>query len=644
MLKKGGIQLNTPRILLALTLTAFWSVFGAILTIVLGSSHGYTSYDGFALSTTTTLLALHAVGLYKKEPISVETYASVLIALSSSTIVYSFWSFSSTFIRSFYIRVMEPYRTLFGIHMPYFWAPETETINYILLGGKEFPVLELTPSIIFWICLTVFSYIFFIGSALIFRDAFLEVEKLPFPHTQVYLELTPYSSMRRFSKGTFKAGLIFVLILQVPYIIRQAIPWFPVVPINWGQVFPFTVDFSEVKEVREIYLPNSVLTFGYNPWHIALAYLAPMDTTLSVWLSFLLLQVIYPALATWMGIIPMNTSRVTFQSARNWRWINLMYGPLKPYITIGLGGLIGIGVWPIILDLAFRGGRRVFFERTGVISILLGLAGLSYLAYLNNSPIPQTLVGFLILLSIALGLIRIRGEAGLLIPPISKPLNTAFWYRLYTWKTMDSTYFAYLHTFGGIYSSEAGISFMSIPSLSMETLKTMKSWKIEDMGGFYILSLASIIVASSVYFLCSLELFNAYGVSAFPGSKRLFYETVKDESDFLITAVSTYPPWPWWQNIVSGLLGVGIIMILGFTFPWFPITPEGLVISSTEVAMQGFWSSCLIAWILKKLTFAVGGAYLYERDGKSMAIGIILGYILTTVLSILVSLILVVYH
>ncbi|MEM2848771.1 MAG: DUF6785 family protein [Candidatus Bathyarchaeia archaeon] len=536
-MKRGGIQLNTSRILLALTLTAIWSIFGAILTIVLGSAHGYTFYDGFALSTTTTFLTLYIVCTYRR-PVSVETYVSVLIALSSSTVVCSFWSFSSTFIRSCYIRIMEPYRTLFGAYMPYFWAPETETINSMLLGGKEFPIFKLTPSIIFWICLTVSSYIFFMGSALVFRDSFLEIEKLSFPHTQVYLELTPYSSMRRFSKGTFKAGLLFILILQVPYVIRQAVPWFPVVPINWGQVFPFTVDFSEVREIREIYLPNSVLTFGYNPWHIALAYLAPMDTTLSVWLSFLLLQVVYPALATWMGIIPMNTSRVTFQSARNWRWINLMYGPLKPYITIGVGGLIGIGVWPIILDLAFRGERRVFLERIGLLSILLGAAGLSYLAYLSNSPLPQTLIGLLILQSIALGLARIRGELGLLIPPISKPLNTAFWYRLYPWKTMDSTYFTYLHTFGGIYSSEAGVSFMSIPSLSMETLKTMKSWKIEDIEGFYILSLASIIVASTIYFLVSLELFNAYGVSAFPGSKRLFYETVKDESDFLRTAVS----------------------------------------------------------------------------------------------------------
>ncbi|MBS7617366.1 hypothetical protein KEJ25_01970 [Candidatus Bathyarchaeota archaeon] len=642
-MKRGGMQLNTSRVLLALTLTVIWSIFGAILTIVLGSMHGYTSYDGFALSTTTTLLALYVVGSYRRT-VSVETYVSILIALSSSTIVCSFWSFSSTFVRSCYIRIMEPYRTLFGVYMPYFWAPEAETINSMLLGGKGFPILELTPSIVFWICLTVFSYIFLIGSALVFRDAFLEIEKLSFPHTQIYLELMPYSSMRRFSKGTFKAGLLFVLILQVPYVIRQAVPWFPVVPINWGQVFPFTVDFSEVREIREVYLPNSVLTFGYNPWHIALAYLAPMDTTLSIWLSFLLLQVVYPALATWMGIMPMNTSRVTFQSARNWRWINLMYGPLKPYITIGVGGLIGIGIWPIILDLAFRGGRRVFLERTGLLSILLGAAGLSYLAYLSNSPPSQMLIGLLVLQSIALGLARIRGELGLLIPPLSKPLNTAFWYRLYPWKTMDSSYFAYLHIFGGIYSSEAGVSFMSIPSLSMETLKTMKSWKIEDREGFYILSLASIIVASTTYFLVSLELFNTYGVSAFPGSKRLFYETVKDESDFLITAVSTYPPWPWWQNIVSGLLGIGIIMMLGFTFPWFPITPEGLVISSTEVAMQGFWSSCLIAWILKKLTFAVGGAYLYERDGKSMALGVILGYILTTLLSILISLILVVYH
>jgi hypothetical protein len=643
MLKSGRMQLNTSKILLALTLTAVWSIFGAILTIILGSPHGYTSYDGFALASTTTLLALYVIGSHKRN-VSIETYALVLITLSSSTIVCSFWSFSSTFIRSWYIRIMEPYRTIFGMHMPYFWAPETEVINSILLGGKYFPIMGLAPSIIFWVCLTFFSYAFFVGSALVFRSAFLEVEKLPFPHTQVYLELTPYSSMRRFSRGPFKAGLIFVLIIQIPYVIRQAIPWFPVVPINWGQVFPFTVDFTDVREIREIYLPNSVLTFGYNPWHIALAYLAPMDTTLSVWLSFLLLQIVYPALATWMGIIPVNTSKVTFQSARNWRWINLMYGPLKPYITVGVGGLIGIGVWPIILDLAFKGGRRVFLEKIGLVSILLGATGLSYLAYLSNSPLPQTLIGLLILQGIGLGLARIRGELGLLIPPFSKPLNTAFWYRIYPLKAMDLEYFAYLHIFGGVYSSEAGVSFTSIPSLSLETIKTMKSWRIEDLEGFYILSLASIAVASAVYFLVSLELFNAYGVSAFPGSKRLFYETVKDESDFLITAVSTYPPWPWWQNILYGVLGIGIVMVLGFTFPWFPITPEGLVISATEVAMQGFWSSCLIAWILKRLTFAIGGAYLYERDGKSMALGIILGYILTTVLSMLVSLILVIYH
>jgi hypothetical protein len=84
-----------------------------------------------------------------------------------------------------------------------------------------------------------------------------------------------------------------------------------------------------------------------------------------------------------------------------------------------------------------------------------------------------------------------------------------------------------------------------------------------------------------------------------------------------------WPAPPYWINFSAGIILTGILWFLRLRYPWFWLNPIGIVIPSV-VWPPGPWSCFFFAWILKFVTFKIGGSKLYEKIVPVM-IGLIIG-------------------
>jgi hypothetical protein len=96
---------------------------------------------------------------------------------------------------------------------------------------------------------------------------------------------------------------------------------------------------------------------------------------------------------------------------------------------------------------------------------------------------------------------------------------------------------------------------------------------------------------------------------------------------------------PWVPNFLAGIAFSGLLAFLYARFVWFPFEPIGFLLATDAHALiEGIWSMCLIAWVLKKITLRVGGSKLYERMGVPVCAGFIAGTVIVAFLGGLVLL------
>lgn len=81
--------------------------------------------------------------------------------------------------------------------------------------------------------------------------------------------------------------------------------------------------------------------------------------------------------------------------------------------------------------------------------------------------------------------------------------------------------------------------------------------------------------------------------------------------------------------MLLGMVWIAILSVLHARFVWFPLEPIGWLIGTTAAsALFGLWTPFLVAWILKMLTFRLGGAKLFENRGSPIASGAVTGCVI----------------
>jgi hypothetical protein len=90
---------------------------------------------------------------------------------------------------------------------------------------------------------------------------------------------------------------------------------------------------------------------------------------------------------------------------------------------------------------------------------------------------------------------------------------------------------------------------------------------------------------------------------------------------------------PWWPHMIAGIIFAMGLSALHARFVWFPLEAFGFLLATDGHALiEGLWTVCLAAWVLKTITLRIGGSKLYESTGISVATGFIIGVVISCVI------------
>jgi hypothetical protein len=90
---------------------------------------------------------------------------------------------------------------------------------------------------------------------------------------------------------------------------------------------------------------------------------------------------------------------------------------------------------------------------------------------------------------------------------------------------------------------------------------------------------------------------------------------------------------PWWPHMIAGIIFAIGLSALHARFVWFPLEAFGFLLATDGHALiEGLWTVCLAAWVLKTITLRIGGSKLYESTGISVATGFIIGVVISCVI------------
>jgi len=147
----------------------------------------------------------------------------------------------------------------------------------------------------------------------------------------------------------------------------------------------------------------------------------------------------------------------------------------------------------------------------------------------------------------------------------------------------------------------------------------------------FIAQLVAIIIGTVVSIPIVLWWFYTYGVNRVFFTSLPFIEASGQkwaQSYRTITADAITPHAPnttfTLPMFIIGIILAVVLYMLRARFPWFMLTPIGLVMALTWNCGD-MWVPFLVALIAKWLTFRIGGATLYEKKGLPIAVGLITG-------------------
>jgi len=240
-------------------------------------------------------------------------------------------------------------------YFQWYMAPPEGVITDMIYGNTLTPIIEWLPSLIFWSSFQWIFGLFSVSMAMILRRSWLDVEKLPFPHTQIMYTLMSKTSGEQEGNilsrlGTrLMIGILIGLVVQVPIFMTFVFPWFP-------DIYAWKVNncyFGATWVTTESPLAPVAGFQTFNKWppFYALFYLVPAFVLKSYLLSFLIFLVltqIFYSMGYYTGLFE-NPG-----CGRNWCPPNPGQSPpIKWYAVANIGGPIGLALSYIIMNRGY---------------------------------------------------------------------------------------------------------------------------------------------------------------------------------------------------------------------------------------------------------------------------------------------------
>ncbi|MBD3181946.1 hypothetical protein GF312_06630 [Candidatus Poribacteria bacterium] len=486
------------------------------------------------------------------------------------------------------------WQEIFFRYIPSWLSVSEKTVldNYAKGESSFFLLNNLKPwvtPVLMWSGFTVSLIMVMLGLTLMFSSRWVSEEKLSYPIIQLPLHMVESSF---FKNKMMWLGFLISILLASFNGLHFFFPNFPSLgkPINIGQ-------YLTEKPLNAI----GWLPIAAHPFAVGLGFFMPVELSFSCWFFYFFWK-FERVFASMLGL------RI----------------PGFPFIDEQTTGSY-VGLAFVALWMARKHISRVFrFKSSGdeksrgvnhfaIVALIIGITGITVFCIRAGMSVKGILLFFVgyYLISITIG--RIRAELGSPVHDLhfSGPgrmmvslVGTSSFTR------SDLTITSMFWYFNRAYRSHP------MPCI-------LEGMKLEERAGHSYIRVAGFIIFATIFstltgFISHLQLGYRHGAW---GKMWPAYETFNRLSNWITT------PMGGDLALVSafsfGTVFVISLSIIRTQFIWFPLHPVGLVVSSSW-AMNPFWFSIFLSWIIKYTILRYGGLKLY-RKCIPLFLGLILG-------------------
>jgi len=178
---------------------------------------------------------------------------------------------------------------------PLLWAPSADVIEPMVNGGALVPWAAWVPAFSWWGMESVSFALFALGWGVVWRRRWVDVEKVPFPQTQISMQFVnritgAEKSLRARLGLPMLVGMMLGIVFQLPLLLAYMFPWFPDI-YGWR---------TNTCSMGAQYLtPDSPLAgiagfaqFNKDPAVGAIFYMAPLNVLFGAWFWYLIFVIL----------------------------------------------------------------------------------------------------------------------------------------------------------------------------------------------------------------------------------------------------------------------------------------------------------------------------------------------------------------
>lgn len=534
------------------------------------------------------------------------------------------------------------------------WAPEPGVCKTLISGGlamTQIPWGQWFPVIIFYTVMNILYAVSLFATVNILRQLWLDVEKIPFPHTMAAYEFmkrmpstslvtsSPEKSKSKFSP--FLIGAVLGVAFQLPVVLAILLPWFPDI-FGWrtntclgGTQVVYAGDIASNPIYSVIVGLGSL---NKNPATVAAAYFAPLNVLFGAWFFF----VIYLILVQAWYLMGNYTSLMSIGSCcRSWGADTPSRAPPLNWNTMISSAIYTIAVTELIMHRHYiiQTVKKAFGKPSNldeskepgtyrlnwiifIVSnvILIGLWMMNGLSFL----IAAILIIQNLLHALAQALFMGRAAT----PHVWWEGNTIF---RFIWPNPPEPWYNvsyeqfHAHSFGMVMTSLNEPTCTPIYSAAFSYRMQSFTGGPSNMDLFKTITLVAVIIIP-IALVMQVIIWSTFGVSRTAFSQTWGTAEYFGYSEPYVHPSNT-PPSEWWPWFVAGIVIVIALQYLHARFIWFPFEPLGWSLAFGYTALQrGLASTFIVAWVLKWLTLRIGGSKLYQEVGVPTAGGFLTGY------------------
>ena len=520
----------------------------------------------------------------------------------------------------YYATPENQWEALFLQHIPKWLVPSTDpnskVIKYFFLGlpeGMDVPWAAWRRPVAIWSVFVGLLYGCMFCTCVILRRQWVEQEKLNFPLTVLPIEMA-----RPPEKGKLVNRFLRDKILWIGFLIPVLIHGLNGLHsyFNWVPTIPMTIPVQQLFHEPPW---NAVgrIALRFYPSVIGFCYLLTLEVSFSFWFFFLFLQGQFVA-----GSILGRT----WHAGGYWgRFaIHQQAGAFLVFAALLLwrGRRHLADVWRKAWhnDPNVDDSNECFSYRTAVFGLIFGVLGITVWCTIIGMSFVMSLIATILMLMIMVVLSRLVAQGGLL-----------FIYQNFC------PYDIMTAALGPGAVGTSTVALLAIQNIifihdARETMmpSLMNSMKISDGGQvprrplFFAMVFSIVItVLFSGYAFMSLT----YKIGGFnlPGN----WFGMRSVFPFKMGPVANMlrrPEGTIWTNVWYMLWGAGlmtVLFVLGGRYYWWPLHPLGLLMANS-FAMEHFWFSIMIGWMVKAAILKYGGGGTYKRM-RGFFLGAVLG-------------------